>query len=166
MPKVKAENSLIRATVYHLGRAGRFREVELAPRLFGIGYSVGPSGLEGVVMHSGVVSNGCCIIWGTPVTGWGVFEATGLVPDSSWQPFSMGAGLYPQYKCIVMSLGLPWGRGGRGEQALLLWLLISQAQALGRPKVRMLCPQASHVQSIYHCPCHELRSNCPFYNLG
>ena len=60
MPKVKAENSLIRATVYHLGRAGRFREVELAPRLFGIGYSVGPSGLEGVVMHSGVVSNGCC----------------------------------------------------------------------------------------------------------
>lgn len=53
--------------------------------------------------------------------GRGVFEPTRLVPEFSWQPFSKGAGLYPQYECTVMSLGVTLGKRwkGRANSALV-----------------------------------------------
>ena len=42
--------------------------------------------------------------------GGGVFDPTRFIPEPSWQPSSRGGrsrrGWHPQYKCIIMSLGV------------------------------------------------------------
>ena len=103
----------------------------------------------------------------------------GLLPQVGWCKSFTGTvmGAYPLVRgsrtteqCIRVSLGVPRGRGGRGEPMFRTcgsWSVrptVSEAagqgiEGLRSCKVRMLCSWASNVEPIYHHPCLQLRSN-------